>query len=71
MTIPDEASGTRDPLLRARLQGERRQLARIAAEFSGRRYLLPWLPQPPVGVAALASLVAPGTAEAPPLSSPA
>lgn len=65
------ASGTRDPLLRARLQGERRQLARIAAEFSGRHYLLPWLPQPPVGVAALASLVAPGAAESPPLSSPA
>ncbi|WP_374413425.1 arsenical pump-driving ATPase [Hydrogenophaga sp.] len=51
------ASGTTDPLLQARLAGERRQMARIADGLATRTCVLPWLPQPPVGVTALAALV--------------
>jgi arsenite-transporting ATPase len=50
------ASGTRDPVLAARLAGERRQFARIAG-LAKRTYLVPWVPQPPVGVSALQALV--------------
>lgn len=55
------ASGTSDPLLSARLAGERRQFTRIASGLASRIFLLPWLPTPPVGVSALAAL----TLEAP------
>jgi arsenite-transporting ATPase len=53
------ASGTNDPLLQARLVGERRQADRIAHGLARRTFVLPWLPDPPVGVQALAGLVAP------------
>ena len=53
------ATGTRDPLLQARLVGERRQTDRIAHGLARRTFVLPWLPDPPVGVQALARLVAP------------
>ncbi len=53
------ASGTKDPLLTARLEGERRQFARIAAGLAQRVFVIPWLPKAPVGVEALA---APATA---------
>lgn len=53
------ATGTTDPLLQARLVGERQQAARIANGLAQRTYVLPWLPTPPVGVAALGALVAP------------
>jgi arsenite-transporting ATPase len=52
------ASGTTDPLLQARLQGERTQTQRIADGLAKRTFVLPWLAQPPVGVAALGALVA-------------
>ena len=42
-------SGTRDPLLAARLAGERRQIARIGDGLAQRTYLLPWQAEPPVG----------------------
>ncbi len=51
------ATGTTDPLLQARLAGERRQMARIAQGLAKRTCVLPWLPTPPVGVAALSALV--------------
>ncbi|WP_422843551.1 arsenical pump-driving ATPase [Acidovorax sp. M2(2025)] len=51
------ATGTRDPLLQARLAGERQQAARIAGGLAQRTYVLPWLIRPPVGVEALAQLV--------------
>lgn len=51
------ATGTRDPLLQARLAGERQQAARIAGGLAQRTYVLPWLTRPPVGVEALAQLV--------------
>ena len=53
------ATGTSDPLLQSRLVGERQQAARIANGLAQRTYVLPWLPAPPVGVAALGALVAP------------
>ena len=51
------ASGTSDPLLRARLEGERTQTQRIADGLAKRTFVLPWLAQPPVGVEALGALV--------------
>ncbi|MDZ4174756.1 MAG: arsenical pump-driving ATPase [Hydrogenophaga sp.] len=51
------ATGTADPLLQARLAGEVRQTERIANGLAKRTFVLPWLPEPPVGVQALARLV--------------
>ncbi len=51
------ATGTTDPLLQARLEGEVRQTERIANGLAKRSFVLPWLPEPPVGVAALGALV--------------
>ena len=51
------ATGTTDPLLQARLAGEVRQTERIASGLAKRTFVLPWLPEPPVGVQALARLV--------------
>ncbi len=51
------ATGTQDPTLLARLEGERRQMARIAAGLARRTFVLPWTPQPPVGVEALTRLL--------------
>jgi arsenite-transporting ATPase len=51
------ATGTTDPLLQARLAGEQRQTERIANGLAKRTFVLPWLPEPPVGVAALGALV--------------
>ncbi len=53
------ATGTTDPLLQARLAGEQRQIARIADGLAARTFVLPWLPEPPVGVEALGELVTP------------
>jgi arsenite-transporting ATPase len=44
-------------LLAARLLGERKQMARIAAGLATRTYALPWLTVPPVGVQELSKLV--------------
>ncbi len=53
------ASGTTDPLLQARLEGERTQTQRIADGLAKRTFVLPWLAQAPVGVEALGALVSP------------
>ena len=50
------ASGTKDPLLTARLEGERRQFSRIAGGLAKQLFVIPWLPKAPVGVDALAAL---------------
>ncbi|MCX7256061.1 MAG: arsenical pump-driving ATPase [Polaromonas sp.] len=52
------ATGTTDPLLQARLAGEQRQMARIASGLAQRTFVLPWLAESPVGVAALGALTA-------------
>jgi arsenite-transporting ATPase len=57
------ATGTTDPLLQARLAGEHRQTQRIANGLAKRTFVLPWLPEPPVGVAALGALVSRSTDE--------
>lgn len=54
------ATGTTDPLLKARLAGERQQAMRIAKGLARRIFVLPWLPQPPVGVQALGDLTSHG-----------
>lgn len=53
------ATGTTDPLLQARQAGELRQTERIANGLARRTFVLPWLAQAPVGVAALGALVTP------------
>lgn len=51
------AAGTHDPLLQARLAGERLQIERMSAGLAQRLYALPWLPVPPVGLGELSKLV--------------
>ncbi len=51
------AAGTRDPLLAARLAGERKQIERMAAGLAKRLFSLPWLTVPPIGFAELSKLV--------------
>ncbi len=51
------AAGTRDPLLAARLAGERRQMERLSTGLARRLFIVPWLTSPPVGVAELSKLV--------------
>ena len=50
------AAGTHDPLLAARLAGEQKQMERIANGLSRNTYLVPWLAERPVGIAALSAL---------------
>jgi arsenite-transporting ATPase len=52
-----DAAGTIDPLLEARLVGERRQMERIEKEFSQRIFIVPWQVEPPVGVETLSALL--------------
>ena len=51
------AAGTRDPLLAARLAGERRQVDRMAGGLARRLFTIPWRAVPPVGLAELSRLV--------------
>jgi arsenite-transporting ATPase len=51
-------SGTKDPVLVSRLAGEQQQIKRIEGGLARRLYLLPWQAEPPVGLAALRTLVA-------------
>jgi arsenite-transporting ATPase len=51
------AAGTRDPLLAARLAGERKQLERMSKGLAVRIYTLPWLTHPPIGFTELSKLV--------------
>jgi len=50
------AAGTRDPLLAARLAGERKQIERMSAGLAKRLFTLPWLTQPPIGLVELSRL---------------
>jgi arsenite-transporting ATPase len=58
------AAGTCDPLLAARLAGERKQMERVAAGLAKRNFTLPWLTVPPIGFAELSKLVDKASAEA-------
>lgn len=59
------AAGTQDPLLAARLAGERKQIERMNAGLAKRLFTLPWLTVPPIGLLELGKLVsAPGSTPA-------
>ncbi len=51
------AAGTADPLLAARLTGERTQKQRMASGLAKRIFAVPWLTVPPIGFAELSKLV--------------
>ncbi|MCP1507891.1 arsenite-transporting ATPase [Pseudomonas marginalis] len=51
------ATDTIDPLLRARLDSERKQMARVADETQHAVIVVPWTAEPPVGVAGLKRLL--------------
>lgn len=51
------AAGTHDPLLQARLDGERQQIARLKNGLAQRVFAVPWVPQAPVGLSGLAALL--------------
>lgn len=53
------AAGPRDPLLRARVAVEVRQIERVRG-LASRAFLVPWAPEPPHGPTALRQLVAAG-----------
>jgi len=53
------AAGTRDALLKARLEGERKQIQRMSGGLARRLFVVPWLTRPPVGVTELSKLVTP------------
>lgn len=50
------ATGTRDPLLQARLAGEQAQVRRVASGLARRLHAVPWQAEPPVGLPALQAL---------------
>ena len=51
------AAGTHDPLLAARLAGERKQIERMSDGLANRLFTLPWLTVPPIGFVELSKLV--------------
>ena len=55
------AAGTQDPLLAARLAGERKQMDRMAAGLAKRTFIVPWLTRPPIGFVELSKLVSPAS----------
>ena len=52
------AAGTRDPLLQARLNGEKTQIARLAGGLARTAFVVPWMARAPVGLSALSDLLA-------------
>ena len=50
------AAGTHDPLLLRRIEGERAQIERVRSALARHLFVVPWQPEPPVGVAALEKL---------------
>jgi arsenite-transporting ATPase len=50
------AAGTRDPLLRQRLLGERKQIDRVSGLMAKKVFFVPWQDTPPVGLPALEEL---------------
>jgi arsenite-transporting ATPase len=52
------AAGTQDPVLKARLDGERQQMARLSGGLARRIFAVPWLAEAPVGLDALSGLLA-------------
>ncbi len=59
------AAGTHDPLLWARLDGERKQMQHVANGLAQRTYVLPWKARAPIGVSELSALVTQATLNEP------
>jgi arsenite-transporting ATPase len=51
------AAGTTDPVLRARLEGERKQMERISSGLATRTFVVPWKESAPIGYAGLGRLM--------------
>jgi len=51
------ATDTHDPVLQARMTGERKQMERIAQGLATRTYVVPWKMRPPIGLTELAAMV--------------
>jgi arsenite-transporting ATPase len=51
------ATGTQDPLLYARLENEKKQIERVAAQTTHQVFTVPWSSKAPVGIAALEALL--------------
>lgn len=51
------AAGTHDPLLAARMAGERKQMQRMAGGLAARLFVVPWRATPPIGNLELLKLV--------------
>jgi arsenite-transporting ATPase len=51
------SSGTQDSLLRARMNGERKQVERIKKGLASKIFILPWQATPPIGINALSKIV--------------
>ena len=51
------ATETQDPLLHARLEGERKQMERVKQQTVDEVFMVPWTAKPPVGVPALETLL--------------
>jgi arsenite-transporting ATPase len=47
---------THDPILRARMAGEKTQIERIRQGLAKQLFLLQWQEQPPVGISALSAI---------------
>ncbi|NML17319.1 arsenical pump-driving ATPase [Azohydromonas caseinilytica] len=50
------ASGTASPVLRSRIAGEHAQMQRVAGSLAQRAFVVPWCPEPPIGIDALEQL---------------
>lgn len=55
------ASGTRDPLLRARIARERMQIARVQDGLAKRAFIMAWRSKPPIGIEELETLSMPSS----------
>lgn len=51
------AAGTHDPLLAARMAGERKQMKRMVSGLAARMFIVPWRTIPPIGFVELSKLV--------------
>ncbi len=51
------ATATRDPLLHARLEGEKKQIERVRAQTTHEVFMVPWTANSPVGVPGLEALL--------------
>lgn len=51
------SSGTHDQLLKARMQGEQKQIERIENGIASKIFILPWQASPPIGISELKKLV--------------